>query len=193
MDAPGFLPRRTTIDLDRVVTLWSVADEAEAEAVRQMVYERGDPRGPVLYPPTSRALTVYLPLEHADLAPAWRVEAADFGPPLGLRYEIAFGADDYDPDRMTVSFGPGGCDPVPAWGFCQEPAPRFKTFSVSTERAHDPRTIRRVLASWFLGPGPRPGLMHAEAPADELSPLESQTILMILKRRRPNRWPDTDR
>jgi hypothetical protein len=34
--------------------------------------------------------------------------------------------------------------------------------------------------------------MNATAPADDLSPLESQTIRMILLRQLPNRWPDND-
>ncbi len=61
------------------------------------------------------------------------------------------------------------------------------------EKALDPTTIRRVLASWFLGPNPLPGFMNPDAPADSLSPLEIQTIRMILQRTRKNRWPDDDR
>jgi hypothetical protein len=57
----------------------------------------------------------------------------------------------------------------------------------------DPLTIRRVLASWFLGPDPLPGMLNPEAPAESLRSLEAQTIRMILRRTLRNRWPDDDR
>ena len=59
--------------------------------------------------------------------------------------------------------------------------------------AADPLTIRRVLASRFLGPDPLPGLLDPEAPAASLSPLERQAIRMILRRTLKNRRPDDDR
>jgi hypothetical protein len=102
-----------------------------------------------------------------------------------------------DEPEVKVGFGRQGggaaCAPVPAWGFCREPYPYYKIFTVATEKSVDPATIRRVLASWFLGPNPLPGLMNPRAPADVLSPLELQTIRMILQRPLKNRWPDDDR
>jgi len=35
--------------------------------------------------------------------------------------------------------------------------------------------------------------MNRDTPAGALTPLEMQTIRMILQRQRPNRWPDNDR
>jgi hypothetical protein len=192
VDASGYLPRRTTVPGDRVVTLWPVADGTEADAVREMVYGQGE----VLYPHDSGPLTLSVLDADYDLAAVWEDEAAAFGAPFHLTYNLSHNFQ-YDPDEIAVRFArTGECDLTPAWGFCQEPpldTRSSRTFRVLPERSRDPRTIRRVLASWFLGPNPLPGLMNPDAPANELSPLETQTIRMILQRPLPNRWPDTDR
>jgi hypothetical protein len=198
VDADGFLPRRTRIPATRVITLWPVAGEAEAEAVREMVYGRGG--GDVLHPPDIGPFwLVFLdPSEAPDLAHVWQAEATAFGDRFERTVNVSIGPrfDELDgalvTNEVVVRFEGTGCDPVPAWGLCQV-SPASKTFLVQADRAGDPRTIRRLLASWFLGPNPLPGLMNPDAPADELSPLEEQSIRMILQRPLPNRWPDTDR
>ena len=53
VEAAGFLPRRTTTAANQAIALWPAANDAEAEAVRQMVYQRGGARDGVLYPPDS--------------------------------------------------------------------------------------------------------------------------------------------
>ena len=201
VDAPGFLPRRTRIDDDRRVTLWPVASEAEAEAVRRMVYRRIGPEE-VLYPPEPGPFTVRLDFWEewdAEAWDVWRAEAEAFG----RRFEISYALQSYDcsypceyPNGLSVHVTETGlCEAPPAWGFCQELIlnPRARDYTVRPGKARDPQTVRRVLASWFLGPNPLPGLLNPEAPAGDLSPLEVQTIRMILQRRLPNRWPDTDR
>ena len=75
----------------------------------------------------------------------------------------------------------------------QEYSTHQNGFVPPTDRATDPFTIRRVLASQFLGPNPFPGLLNPDAPADTLSPFEMQTIRMILQRPLKTRWPDNDR
>ena len=195
VDAPGFLPRRTTIPTDRVVTLWPGANEAEAAAVRQMVYKRHDWAGEVLHPPDlSDYLYVDVMNVGGDVVRAWSNEARLFGAAVGFSPGVSvrqvFG---YDANEIEVNFGgPPRCDLIKAWGFCQEASP-YETFQVQPELAVDPVVIRRVLVSWLLGPNPLPGYMNPEAPADDLSPLETQTIKMILIRYKPNRWPDDDR
>jgi hypothetical protein len=79
-----------------------------------------------------------------------------------------------------------------AWEVCRV-SPYYMIFLDPPHKARDPQTIRRVLASFFLGPNPLPGFLNPDAPANELSPLEDRTIRMILQRPLPNRWPDTDR
>jgi hypothetical protein len=186
VEAPGFLPRRTRIDRERLVVLWPVADDAEAEAVREMVYGRD----PVLVPPSSRSFSLAVDGPD-DVRAAWHAEATTFGAPFEVAYVPALGHDPYDPDWISVGLvGGGSCEPVPAWGFCRG---RGSWYEVVPAKARDRHTIRRVLASRFLGPNPLPGLMNADAPAAELSALETQTIRMILLRRLPNRWPDSDR
>lgn len=130
VDARGFLPRRTRIGSDGIVTLWPVADDAEAHAVRRMVYGDQEVRQPF-----------------------------DLGPIL----------------VSVLGEGAG-----------------FASFVVRPARAGDAATIRRVLASAFLGPDPLPGLLNPDAPADELSPFEERTLRMVLLRRLPSLWPDTD-
>jgi hypothetical protein len=198
VDAPGFLPRRTRVPGDRLVALWPVASDAEAGAVREMVY--GGPRGDVLLPTTDRLFSLALSLDSLDAASSdikavWTSEAVAFGAPFDLDYQEG-AARPYETEyEIAVRFAEaGGCATVPAWGFCLESASgNDMSFRVLPAKARDPQTIRRVLASWFLGPNPLPGLMNADAPAADLSPLESQTIRMIQQRPLPNRWPDSDR
>jgi hypothetical protein len=127
---------------------------------------------------------------------AWQAQALAFGARFGLEYAWSSSLE-YMVNEMAVRFETSGaCVPELAAGFCREQTPYppdFLEFVVRPERAGDPATIRRVLASVFLGPNPLPGLLNPDAPAEELSPLEEQTIRMVLLRRLPNRWPDTDR
>lgn len=195
VDAPGFLPRRTTIDDARVIGLWPVASDVEAAAVRAMVYQRGSPYGEVLFPPAPGVFYVTLEGSSSDVALAWGAAARAFGAIFGRSYELS-SSFQYETNETSVLFssGPGApCAPIAAWGFCRDPNLHYKIFRVRPERATDPDTIRRVLASWFLGPNPLPGFLNADAPAASLSPLEMQTIRMILQRRLNNRWPDSDR
>jgi hypothetical protein len=194
VDARGFLPRRTRIERDGVVTLWPVADDAEADAVRRMVYGDQEVRQPFDLGPILVSMLFEDPGSWSpEVERAWQTEALAFGSRFGLRYEWSTSFQ-YETNEVAVRFATaGGCVPGPASGFCREPSPYWADFVVRPERAGDPATIRRVLASVFLGPNPLPGLLSPAAPADELSPFEEQTIRMVLLRRLPNRWPDTDR
>jgi len=197
VDAAGFLPRRTTTAANQAIALWPVGSLEEAEAVRSMVYARVGPANGVLYPAEPSEpfyVTFVSPHVDPDVEEAWRIEAQAFGSMFGLRYEFAR-TFQYSANEVAVSFGQDpahSCVPGPAWGFCRN-SPSYKSFTLLPERALDPTTIRRVLASWFLGSNPLPGLMNPEAPAASLSPLETQTIRMILQRPLKNRWPDDDR
>lgn len=191
--ARGFLPRRTRVERDGVVTLWPVADDGEADAVRRMVYGDQTVRQPFDLGPILLSVLQDESFWGSEAGRAWKREALAFGARFGLRYEwSAF--FQYETNEVAVRFDAAGrCSPDSASGFCRESSPYFASFVVRPERAGDPATIRRVLASVFLGPNPLPGLLNPDAPAEELSPLEEQTIRMVLLRRLPNRWPDTDR
>lgn len=192
VEATGFLKRQTTIPADRLITLWPVANEAEAQAVREMVYRRGGSSDQVLNPPDPGPFYVTLSDTSPAVGEAWRTGAAAFEAAFGLRYELGY-VFQYETNEVAVRFSEADfCVPIAAWGFCQHPG-GYKSFAVLPEKALDPQTIQRVLASWFLGQNPLPGLMNRNAPADALTPLETQTIRMILQRRRPTRWPDNDR
>lgn len=192
IDAPGFLPRRTMTRAGDDVTLWPVADEAEAAAVRAMVYERPAPFGPVLRPLSQGPFYVSL-LDHAGVEyDRWVAEASSLAQEIDIPFKVE-SQFQYDSNEITVRVVTATtCTVVPAWGFCPG-APPYKTIEVQASVANDPKTIRRVMASALLGPNPLPGFMNAEAPAADLTAFELQTIRMILQRPRPNRWPDTDR
>ena len=194
VDAPGFLPRRTKIDDARVIGLWPVASDLEGIAVRAMVYQRGGPHGEVLFPPAPGEFYVTLEGSSPDVRLVWGTEARAFGAMFGRSYQLYLSFQ-YETNETSVLFNSPGapCAPIAAWGFCRDPNMHYKIFHVLPEKATDPQTIRRVLASWFLGPNPLPGFLNADAPEASLSPLEMQTIRMILQRRLNNRWPDSDR
>lgn len=197
VEASGFLPRRTTTAANQNIAMWPVASQADADAVRAMVYQRGGSFDGVLMPAAPGSF--YLTLDPSLVAMtgairAWGMEANAFGTTFGLTYEVTTSFQ-YETNEVAVTFGPSsraGCVPAPPWGFCRNSA-SYKSFTILPEKALDPATIRRVLASWFLGPNPLPGFMNADAPADAFSPLEIQTIRMILQRPLKNRWPDDDR
>ena len=198
VDAGGFLPRRTTAAASQTIALWPVANEVEANAVRAMVYARGGLSDGVLFPPDSGPFYITMAdpsFDRANVLRAWAEEAKAFGAMFGLAYQFP-GNFQYETNEIEVTFDQGSgarCTPGAAWGFCRDPNLNYKTFVVAAAKAADPLTIRRVLASWFLGPNPLPGFMNPDAPADSLSPLELQTIRMILQRTLKNRWPDDDR
>ncbi|MGE5198970.1 MAG: carboxypeptidase-like regulatory domain-containing protein [Rhodospirillaceae bacterium] len=197
VEAAGFLPRRTTTAVNQIIALWPVANEAEAQAVRQMVYQRGGALDGVLYPPDSGPFYITIdPAYLSDLtvSNAWRRGGTEFGATFGLQFQLSSHFQ-YETNEIAVNFADAGamaCAPVPGWGFCRS-SPSYKQFALPPRLSADPVTIRRVLASWFLGPNPQPGLLAPDAPADTLSPLELQTIRMILQRTLKNRWPDDDR
>jgi hypothetical protein len=190
----GYLPRATRLGAqnDQTVTLWPIANDAEADAVHHMVFGStgGDPD--LLYPFYSGPFFLTMPSADTDVRTAWKAGAVNFGSVFGITYvmETQF---QYDENEISVSFGPDhGCMPASSSGLCRASI-YYKDFAVATDRATDPVTIRRVLASLFLGPNPFPGLLNPDAPADTLSPFEMQTILMILQRPLKTRWPDNDR
>jgi hypothetical protein len=198
VDAPGFLPRKTRLTSTRVVTLWPVASDAEAEAVHEMVYRRGQAVDQVLTPVTAglagEPFYVTLPSgATSDTLAAWTAEATGFGQPFGMRYQVMT-AFQYDSNEVSVVFGGAPrCAPIPTWGFCRVTDSPYEIYQVALDKARDPVTIRRVLASRFIGANPLPGLMSLQAPANQLSEFEARTVRMILLRPLPNRWPDTDR
>jgi hypothetical protein len=196
VEAVGYLPRATRVDSNRnqTITLWPIAGDAEADAIRHMVFGRfGKPD--LLYA-FYLSGAFYLTIPSADDATwaAWKAGAADFGSMFGINYVI--GSQEWlDQNEIVVVFGTDhSCTPAPLSGFCWITPNSYKDFAVATDRATDPVTIRRVLASQFLGPNPFPGLLNSGAPADTLSPFEMQTIRMILQRPLPQlHWPDNDR
>ena len=187
VDAGGYLPRRTLVPPDRRITLWPVGGEEE-DAVRAMVYGPGVGA----HEPRTNRRVVLAVAASPEVREAWIIEAGAFGESLGIAYDFDPYAGEED-DVLSVHFGsrPGGCAPDEVVGFCRESGVG-RSFSVAESLARDPAAIRRVLAAWFLKENPLPGLMNADDPADELSPLERRTIRMVLLRPRRTLWPDND-
>ena len=188
--AEGYLPRVTLLEPDRRITLWPAAggkDGEEGDAIRRMVFGAAG----VHEPRASRVVSLSLeaPPEVRD---AWLAEAQQFGRALGIDYQVSPHGDDEAENVLVVRFAGdrAGCMPDETTGYCRDSDRRF---AVSERKARDPRTMRRVFAAWFLRPNPLPGLMNADDPAGELSPLELRTIRMVLLRPRRTLWPDNDR
>jgi hypothetical protein len=192
IQAAGYLPRASRIVTERQgVTLWPVANDAEAEAVHRMVFGRRN-AADLLYPFDPSEFYVTIPSASDEVRRAWQAAAADFGSVFQLNY-VMESQFQYDTNEIEILFGADQkCTPSPTLGFCKIPS-AYMVFAVPDDRATDPTTIRRVLASLFLGPNPFPGLLNPDAPGDTLSPFEMQTIRMILQRPGLTRWPDDDR
>jgi hypothetical protein len=195
VEAAGYLSRMSSIgnEGNTSVTLWPVASDREAEAVRGMAF--GQRSVPDLLTPLNPRDPFYvtIPSAPAEVNQAWASAAVRFGSMFNLTYVVG-PVFQYETNEIEVTFGADrGCTPSPVTGFCRLPNRSYTLFAVSDDRATDPSTIDRVLASLFLGPNPLPGLLNANAPADSLSPFEIQTIRMILQRPRKTRWPDNDR
>lgn len=195
--AAGFLPRHTMIggaSSPAYVSLWPVANDAEADDVRRMVYTRGHPAGEV-FDPTIRGEVIRLKMP-AGMSPGDLAVWADIAREFAVRFELAYS---FDPqtygDIYTVAVTVG----TPCGGIADlcvgpyEYATRTQPVAVARDRLGDSATVRRAVAAWFLGPHVLPGLMSTTSPRDELSAFEAQTITVMLHHGRRTRWPDDDR
>ncbi len=100
VSAVGFLPRRTTTAANQTIALWPIASEAEADAVRRMVYERGAQPDGFLFPPDSDQFLLTITDTSDTSSPAWsdawRREATAFGSMFGVHYALSYVFQDRD-------------------------------------------------------------------------------------------------
>lgn len=192
--ADGYLRRETKASYGNRIVLWPAADEQEKEAIRRMVYARdglvnGARSGFVAYP-----LTVSAEGLADEALKVWAEVIAEVRRTLEVEVEFyTFFA--YDPNEINMRLlgNPPECIPTEWLGFCREPNTGYVLYRMRPERTSDAAAVKRLIFSFFLGPNPLPGFMSAEDPRASLSPLELQTIRMIMQRPRTNRWPDSDR
>jgi hypothetical protein len=178
--ANGYLDRRTHVS-GAAVTLWPAADEESAEAIEAMVFgDAATRRAPVRTEPFYVDLS-RLGIDDLNAVEAvWTREIGAFAKLTGADFEI-HDVFNYD-QEILVEFGETDAACVsPSWGFCGELVDRPLAI-VRPELATDPVVIRRVLASAVLYPNPQPGLLNVAHPADQLSPLEIDTIRMLFVR-----------
>lgn len=190
VEAPGFLPRRTTLLRgQRAVTLWPVESQEEADAVRQMVYRRGHPEGEVFngYPPGGEYM-ISMSGAPAAVVAAWTTTVKDACKNAGLQCAV-YPTFQYETFEIDVRFSDTCTAPS---GICKV-ASSYDVRIVRPDLALDKPTMRRVVASWFLGTNPLPGLMSERAPADDFSQLELRSIQVMAQRMKRNAWPDSDR
>ena len=193
--ATGYLRRETRASYGNKIVLWPVADEQEMEAIRRMVYARDG----LLRPRQAMdAGPLYVSLfgQGPDTLRRWQGVAAAVANELEVAIEVSpfFQYENNEVGVRTLGEGANLCTPILAWGFCQDPQSQFyEIYWMSPDRINDGAAARRVILSFFLGPNPMGGVMNLDDPGEALSPLELQTIRMILLRPRDNRWPDSDR
>jgi hypothetical protein len=160
--------------------------------VHGMVFGRRGP-GDLLSPFYGGRFILTLPDAPDDVRSAWDAAAQEFGASFGITYEIS-SFFQYDANEMEVLFGADrGCAPSPVLGFCRVNPGGYMIFAVAPDRARDPLTMRRVIASLFLGFNPLVGLLNPNTPAETLSQFEIRTIRLILLKFQNTRWPDNDR
>lgn len=194
VEAEGFLRRETIASYDQRLILWPAGNEQEREAIRRMVYARdglvtGAWNGFIDYP-----LTVSAEGLPPGGSKVWSEVIAEISRTLPVKIEF-YSNFQYDPNEvnMRILADPPQCTPVVSWGFCRDSNPNYELYWMPLERTTDPQAVKRLIFSFFLGANPLLGFMNVESPADTLSPLELQTIRMLMQRPRKNRWPDSDR
>jgi len=200
IDAPGFLPHK--LMRSRLsggdITMWPVASDADAEAIRVMAFFQSrngyEVNRPFLF--TGRYLLAFQPAAGINLsvvAERWRNAYARFGELTGLPLEL--GGSSNDDDHLIVSFDANTESCPDVWGFCdsflREDYFAIPVHIVST-LADRQEVIQRVFAHALLRPNPQPGLLNRTNPAAELSLLEQQTLRMMYLRPAGTRWPDTE-
>jgi hypothetical protein len=206
VDVEGFLPHRTRLSAvprNKVIALWPVANNAEATAIRAMVfYEDREAGVETMWRPAWWAYHLALLVDHnsrapADVAADWMSEYPEIEALTSLPLNLTFApkgvnTDEFDEeiivalDRLDESCQ----DP---WAFCPFRDPKLPYFSRQYRlAANRPDVIRRVLAFGLLKANPLPGLLNQSEPASDLSVLEKQTLRMIFLRPVGTIWPDTD-
>jgi hypothetical protein len=192
VNAPGYLERRTCAD--HSITLWPVADEAEATATREAVFDgSGHLYGPNDVP---WVLTGEL-LQRSDLRGVW-LEAA--GALRKLGFTIPTGGDSSEEFIVSVAQTPPSCNhPWFTWsfaaaGFCWDRTPEYFTFGVTIDPARvseEAVALRAMVYGLSFHPHSAPGLLNRTAPANELSEFEKRTLrMMYLRSAERITWPD---
>ncbi len=195
--ATGYLRRETKASYGNKIVLWPVADEQEMEAIRRMVYARDGSVAGSRYGFMGYPLTVSAEGLAPDGLKVWTEVAAEVARTLQISVDFyPFFAYDVNEVNMRPLGDPPQCLVTP-WGFCSDPPPGYGSYygfyRMPLDRTTDRAAAKRLIFSFFLGVNPLQGFMSVEHPADTLSPLELQTIRMMLLRPRTNRWPDSDR
>jgi hypothetical protein len=195
---PGFLRRVTAASTDDV-TLWPVANDMEAAAIRSMLYEWYDPV-PLQHSVSTLAIVLDARIVAArpDAAGIWRDAASQVTDLTEGRIRFVDSGESAA-GRITIQISP--CSPL---SVCQTPPyysgssddRRDVTFEIdSTESAARPDVALRACvlsAINFTDHNPLPGLLAWPNPAPMLSDFERRLIRMATLRRSGTTWPDND-
>ena len=205
IDATGFLPHQTRLSAvprSDVIALWPAANDAEAAAIRAMVFYEDRQAGvDSMWRPRWVGYHLALlvdgsPRAPSEIAAEWVGEYRDLEAltnlPLNLTFAVKDGSDEFD-EQVIVALDAVDESCRDPWGFCSIWTPKFPYYSRPYRlAANRPDVIRRVLASGLLNWNPLPGLLNKSNPAPELSLLERQTLRMVFLRPVGTVWPDTD-
>jgi hypothetical protein len=202
VDARGFLPHRTRLFAaltTNQIELWPAANDAEAEAIRAMVFDRDRLRRFQWWSGYYLTLvTDGLPRTHDEIAKDWTYEYGEIQALTGLLLSLSFTvrgntSDQYEEEVIVLFDGTQEMCSNP-WEFCgfwNNSFPYYsRPYRVNRASASRPDVIRRILAHGLLNANPLPGLLNKTAPAAELSLLEKQTLRMQFKRGPETFWPD---
>ena len=203
IEAPGFLHRRTCAKPPSI-TLWSVADEAEAAATTKAAFTFGD-----RLTDQSAYAAEYGVLLRTDLRQRPEVVAVWAAAAEEIRTrtsgKLAIPMVQYLTDEgyiVSVAGSPPACrHPWFTWnftiaGFCWDPTSAYFITDITVAPSsldHVEVALRALLYSYALRPHEMPGLMNVSQPALELSTFERKTLrMMSLRWPTPVTWPDID-
>jgi hypothetical protein len=187
------------------VTLWPIANDAEAAATREAAFVFRDR----MMDPTLSANDVPIVLasdlaSRPDVAAAWNAAAVELKSATGSFWTVRFARTIPSDEGYLVSAAPSAPLCRHSWftwqfaiaGFCWEPTGAYFVQDITVDPSlvdHPDVALRALLYAFTLRPHQLPGLMNATRPAAELSAFERKTLHMMgLRWPTPVTWPDLD-
>ena len=201
--ATGFLRRQTCARAS--VTLWPIANDAEAAATHDAAFVYFDRLMDQSRAMNDQPVVLADNLEsRPEVTAAWETAAAALTSATGNKLTVRFARSIPGGEGYLVSAAPSPPPCLHTWftwqfavaRFCWEPTRDYFVQDITVDPSlvdHADVALRALLYAFTLRPHQLPGLMNVSHPATELSPFERKTLHMTsLRWPTPVTWPDLE-